>query len=103
MHRIREKHRKGNLENLGGDEALREENMREGVWEDDGEKNMPVAGKRNQTSSLLTQAHRAKEMGKIKVENILQHKEEKMRVEEEIKRKYFGFWYVYMEALSSLW
>lgn len=77
--------------------------MREGVWEDDGdgdgEKNMPVAGKRNQTTSLLTQAHRAVEMGGgIKVENVLRPKEEKMGVEEEIKRKYFGFWYVYTEA-----
>lgn len=31
----------------------------------DGRKNMPVAGKRNQTSSLLTQAHREEERGQI--------------------------------------
>lgn len=36
--------------------------------------------------------------GGIKVENVLRPKEEKMGVEEEIKRKYFGFWYVYTEA-----
>lgn len=30
-----------------------------------GGKNMPVAGKRNQTSSLLTQAHREEERGQI--------------------------------------
>lgn len=41
-----------------------------GVWDCDGEekKNMPVAEKRNQTSSLLTQAHREEERGEIKVE-----------------------------------
>jgi len=43
-----------------------------GIWEDDGDgrKNMPVAGKKNQTSSLLTQARD----GGMKVENILQGK-----------------------------
>lgn len=66
---------------MGGEEAFREENKiadEERGADGDGRKNMPVAGKRNQTSSLLTQAHREKEMGEIKVENILQHKEEKM-------------------------
>lgn len=54
--------------------------MSKGEWEGDGDgmENMPVAGKWNQTSSLLTQAHSEKEMGEIQVENILQHKEEKM-------------------------
>lgn len=41
-------------------------------------KNMPVAGQANQTSSLLARAHREmKTGGKIKAENILEHKEGK--------------------------
>lgn len=55
--------------------------MRAGVREDDGDgkENMPVAGTGNQTSSLLTQEHREKEMGEIKLGNILQRKEEKKK------------------------
>lgn len=62
---------------------------------------MPVAGKRNQTSSLLTQAHREEERGQITDEHCGSKMGKKIKITN--KEKIFTILLLLHSSISLLW